>query len=209
MYEKEQLAEALREAMRLKGDMSQQALADEFGVRQSSVSEWRRYGRVAKRHIDHLISYFSDVVPPEHWGLSSSSSGESSPPNGPRPAQVAHAMSQSLQILSSSTLEWDKVATMNLPERFTMVVPDGAMHPHYKEGATILFSTIEGAPRPMDMVLVADHSGNAYFRRYELRTPDHFVAVAAAPGYQPLDSTNDGLRVLAIMVGSVAMGRAG
>jgi predicted XRE-type DNA-binding protein len=68
MYEKAQLGAALREAMTLKG-VRQGDLATEFGIAQSSVSEWLKYGRIAKRHLPHLVAYFSPVVGPDHWGL--------------------------------------------------------------------------------------------------------------------------------------------
>jgi len=64
----ESLGAALREAMKQKG-VTQHDVAAAFGVRQPSVSEWLRYGRVAKKHIPALVNYFSDVVGPEHWGL--------------------------------------------------------------------------------------------------------------------------------------------
>lgn len=62
------LGDALREAMRLKG-VKQGDVASEFEVAQSSVSEWIKFGRIAKKHIPHLVSYFSSHVGPTHWGL--------------------------------------------------------------------------------------------------------------------------------------------
>lgn len=62
------LGAAIRAAMDKKG-VSQQQVADHFGVRQSSVSEWCKYGRVAKVRLPALFDYFSDVVPIEFWGL--------------------------------------------------------------------------------------------------------------------------------------------
>lgn len=44
-------------------------VARAFEVKQPSVSEWMREGRIAKKHIPRLISYFADVVGPDHWGL--------------------------------------------------------------------------------------------------------------------------------------------
>jgi len=69
-----ELAAAFTEAMRLKKEKShvtQQQLATEFGVKQASISEWGKNGRIAKKHLNRLVDYFSDVVPPEHWGLAS------------------------------------------------------------------------------------------------------------------------------------------
>lgn len=63
-----ELGDALARAMATK-QVNQPAVAKEFGVQQPSVSEWIRFGRIAKKHIPHLVEYFSDVVGPEHWGL--------------------------------------------------------------------------------------------------------------------------------------------
>jgi hypothetical protein len=67
-----ELAAAFSEAMRLKKQKTgatQQDVAKAFGVRQASVSEWGKTGRIAKKHLNLLVEYFSDVVDAEHWGL--------------------------------------------------------------------------------------------------------------------------------------------
>lgn len=65
------LGAALKVAMDLKG-VNQADVAKEFDVKQPSVSEWIKYGRIAKRHIPHLVAYFSSHVGPAHWGLPAS-----------------------------------------------------------------------------------------------------------------------------------------
>lgn len=64
-----ELGAALKAAMDLKGGMSQTALAKEFGVKQPSVSEWIKFGRISKSHIPKLIEFFADVTGPDHWGI--------------------------------------------------------------------------------------------------------------------------------------------
>lgn len=66
-----ELAAAFTEAMRRKKEkgVTQQQVADAFGVRQASVSEWGKTGRIAKKHLNLLVEYFADVVGAEHWGL--------------------------------------------------------------------------------------------------------------------------------------------
>jgi hypothetical protein len=68
MYTGPQLGAAIREAMAAK-KVTQAAVAKAFNVTQPSVSEWLRFGRIGKQHIPLLVSWFSDVVGPEHWGL--------------------------------------------------------------------------------------------------------------------------------------------
>lgn len=63
-----ELGAALEAAMERK-QVRQHHVAAEFGIKQPSVSEWIKYGRIGKRHIPHLVTYFADVVGPEHWGL--------------------------------------------------------------------------------------------------------------------------------------------
>jgi len=68
MHSGQQLGEALKEAMRLK-KVTQTQVASHFKILQPSVSNWIKTGRIHKDHIAELIDYFSDVVGPEHWGL--------------------------------------------------------------------------------------------------------------------------------------------
>lgn len=68
MLSGKELGDAIRTAMDAKG-VKQGQVAEEFGIKQPSVSEWLKTGRVAKGHIAHLVRYFSDVVGPTHWGL--------------------------------------------------------------------------------------------------------------------------------------------
>jgi transcriptional regulator with XRE-family HTH domain len=68
MLKGKELGDAIRAALKLKG-VTQNDVAEEFGIKQPSVSEWLRFGRVDKGHVNHLVTYFSDVVGPAHWGL--------------------------------------------------------------------------------------------------------------------------------------------
>lgn len=67
LYGKE-LATALASAIELKG-VTDADVARAFSVRPPSVFEWKQTGRMHKKHIPKLLSYFQDVVGPEHWGL--------------------------------------------------------------------------------------------------------------------------------------------
>ena len=68
MLSGQELAAALRLAMHEK-HVGPTEVARAFEVRQPSVSGWMKDGRIAKKHIPHLLSYFADVVGPDHWGL--------------------------------------------------------------------------------------------------------------------------------------------
>lgn len=51
------------------GRLSKKAVADEFGVRPPSVQDWINYGRIGKRHLNRLVTFFADVAEPSHWGI--------------------------------------------------------------------------------------------------------------------------------------------
>ena len=68
MYSGAELGAAIRSALEKKG-VTQKALAEHFGVRQSSITGWLQRGTISKDKLPSLWSYFEDVVGPEHWGL--------------------------------------------------------------------------------------------------------------------------------------------
>jgi transcriptional regulator with XRE-family HTH domain len=74
MHSGKALGEALRAALTAKG-ITQAQLARDFGVKSPSVNEWLSNGRIHKRHVQHLVQYFSPEVEPSHWGLSAGSVG--------------------------------------------------------------------------------------------------------------------------------------
>lgn len=49
---------------------SQAAIARHFGVQPPSIHDWIKKGTISKDKLPELWRYFSDVVGPEHWGLS-------------------------------------------------------------------------------------------------------------------------------------------
>jgi hypothetical protein len=63
------LGEAI-EAARAKKGVTKKAMADHFGVEPPSIQGWVNCGTISKEKLPKLWAYFSDVVGPEHWGLS-------------------------------------------------------------------------------------------------------------------------------------------
>lgn len=68
MLKGEQLGAAI-DAARIKKKLSKKALADRFNVKPPSVQGWIATGRIDKAKMIQMIAFFSDVVPPSHWGL--------------------------------------------------------------------------------------------------------------------------------------------
>lgn len=115
---------------------------------------------------------------------------------------LAQSLSEAEPMMEPPTISWGSIIDTVLPSEFKVVIGDDSMAKEFPKGCTIVFSTTEGKPRAGDAVLVADGDNNVFFREYQERRPGHWQAVALNTIYQPLDSRADGLRVLAIKVGS-------
>lgn len=68
MYSGKQLGEAIQIAIEKKG-VKKSEVARVFGIKQPSLSDWIKSGRIGKQHIQKLLEYFSDVVEPSHFGI--------------------------------------------------------------------------------------------------------------------------------------------
>ncbi len=68
MLTKAELGAAIEAARKAKG-ITKKALAERFGVKPPSVQDWVKNGTIEQQRLLELIEFFSDVVGPEHWGL--------------------------------------------------------------------------------------------------------------------------------------------
>lgn len=64
-----ELGAAIESARKTK-NITKKALAERFGIKPPSVQGWVKTGRIDKATLIALIEFFSDSVPPSHWGLS-------------------------------------------------------------------------------------------------------------------------------------------
>ena len=64
----EELGAAIASAIEKK-KVKKKDVADFFGVKPPSVQDWIRRGTIDKAKLPALWQYFSDVVGPELWGL--------------------------------------------------------------------------------------------------------------------------------------------
>jgi len=73
MLKGEKLGQAIKQAIALKkasGAISTKVeVAKHFGVKPPSVADWEKKGSIAKDKLPELWRYFSDVVGPDHWGM--------------------------------------------------------------------------------------------------------------------------------------------
>lgn len=65
----EAIAAAIQKKIDSGGARSKAEIARHFGVKPPSISDWERRGTISKHRLPELWSYFSDVVGPEHWGI--------------------------------------------------------------------------------------------------------------------------------------------
>lgn len=191
MLEGVELGSAIREAIRLKG-VTQKDVAAAFQVRQSSVSEWLKHGRVAKKHLNLLVEYFANVVGPSHWGLESV-------------FQIAQQVSpKDVTIVpqrpAAPVIVWRGSNMKELPDLFQVPAPDDSMADRVRQGWLIEFDR-RLKPRQGDGVLVEDSEKRWFFRLYSEGTQGRFEALPLNPTYQKLESQRDGLKVLAVLVG--------
>ncbi len=194
MLQGQALGAALKEAMARKG-VTQAQVAAEFGIAQSSVSEWIKFGRVAKKHLTHLVDFFGTHVPPQHWGLPPTW-GIASTLGG-----AGEARSMSLHAFTLPALvTWERVMqSEELPAQFVLEVPDGALGQKLPQGTRVVVERADAAA-PGECVLVADKRGGRYIRRYVQAPGGEFEAQALDDAYVSLHSARDGLQVLAVMV---------
>jgi hypothetical protein len=93
---------------------------------------------------------------------------------------------------------WQSLVT-SIPQSFSVALPDAAMSPDLPPGSVISFKAASEAQSGMG-VLVRDREGTLYFREYRARTRSQWQAVARNAAFLPLDSSDDGLTVVAVMV---------
>jgi transcriptional regulator with XRE-family HTH domain len=96
-------------------------------------------------------------------------------------------------------LSWGEVMGGNLPETFTIEMPDGALHATTPVGTPLLCSTIV-KPTIGKGVIVRSADGNAHVRRFSQGPTGGWQAAADAPGYATLHS-GIGAKIIATVIG--------
>lgn len=90
--------------------------------------------------------------------------------------------------------------TADLSQPFELEVIDDALAPEISKGCIARFDPAR-APAPGRPILVKDSAGNYYLRDFQAGPGSRWQAVARARGYAPLDSTDHGLTLIAVMKG--------
>lgn len=189
---------------------SQRALAERIGKSPAQISQWingskdsktgrpRSMDRNTAREIERLFPK------PEGWMDQPLDEAGASEPLGvtgsqtARSAGVAHSMSL-YEITVPPTTKWEDLMTLGeVPEHFTVAMPDDALAGFIERGTGLIFERSDSAA-PGKTVLVEDKDGNRFIRRYAQVRGDHWRAIATSEVFGSLDSLEHGLRVLAVM----------
>jgi transcriptional regulator with XRE-family HTH domain len=116
------------------------------------------------------------------------------------PTGKAHVLSESDVRLSSPVIAWERVSMKTLPKAFKVAAPDDSMSPRLRKGQLAEFETgLEY--RPGDGVLVKDPRGVCYIRRCRQTRGGWEAYAEDSEVFPPLPIGDDGLDVLAVMVG--------
>lgn len=118
---------------------------------------------------------------------------------------LAHEVGLALTTIPPA-IKWGELMTVSLPNEFETLMPDDSMSPRIKSGHTMRFCIGMDA-KPGDAVLICDGTGAHYVRMFRQRRPGHWEAYALNSDHPALDSTADGLTVVAVLVG--VLGRWG
>ena len=112
-------------------------------------------------------------------------------------AELAAMLDEENAVIRGNRPSLETYAAASNKAKF-LAMPDDSMSPDVQQGDHLLFDPTE-APRAGDVVLV--RCGAEYFvRSFRPRTAYVFEALAQNQNYQPLNSKDDGLAVVGVMV---------
>lgn len=175
----EKLGEALAAAIRMKG-VSKADVARHFNVKPPSVQGWLKHGRISKTHIEKLLTYFSDVVGPEHWGLSSS---------GARAIDLGPAIQTPLRPVVVVESDSESLPGMIAVPRYTVKASAG-------HGEPVLEIDTEGQP---------NYCRSGWAQRNGFKPDSLFSIVAAGDSMEP--TIPDGASLIVHRTSEIANGK--
>lgn len=195
---KETVGDRIERLARERGLPTGGALADALEVSYETLRKWKVGSTAPNRGRVELISKYLKV--PEALVMHGEDREDSSRP--------AHAVSLEKHTVTPR-VEWSELmGDQDLPDLFEVEVPDNAMGPRAGSGRIVKFDRRVKA-QPGDGVLVKDRGGRVFFRMYREGIGGHWQAVPRTEGYRTLDSRDDALEIVAVMVGVSVRGTEG
>jgi SOS-response transcriptional repressor LexA len=167
MYTGKKLGEAIKSAIELKG-VRKADVARAFAIKPPSVTSWIQTGRVDKAHIDKLVSYFADVVQPEHFGIGSFEANEILF-NGykvPLLTWIDAATQRDKEALTAAAGNiW--VPTLRKPgaQAFALEIKGDSMEPEFTPGDKIVVEPEQPVQHGC-FVVVRENDSEAMFKQY-------------------------------------------
>lgn len=190
-------------AARTRAGMSQMDVREALGISQGTLSQIERVAETS-RYTAHLAALYKCSA---EWLATGRGEPDFLLYEDGKPVTVvelkttlAHQLSEPTPTFKSQRIEWGDVMKEPLPNSFELVVRDDAMAPLLEPGNIARFST-NAAVRPGKRVLIVDRDGAPCIREYRAKRGERWQAVALNAAYEPMDSVDDGLRVLAVLVG--------
>lgn len=163
------LGDAIAQAIALK-NVNKNQVAREFDVSPPSVIGWINTGRIAKKHLDKLIEYFSDVVPPSHFGIGFDTNVSPAPDAHKSVPLISWVQAgnwaEAIDLLHPG--DGERVYTLHKPRRhtFALRVTGDSMEPEFTDGDLIIVEPDETAGNGSFVVVRQD--GNTTFKKLVL-----------------------------------------
>jgi hypothetical protein len=125
-------------------------------------------------------------------------SAEISPP--PLGRGLAQDMSQYRITVAPQPIAWERLTVDKdqLPNTFTLALPDDALTPRLRRGDQVELNR-NLAAEPGDLVLVRDGAGQHYVREYRRHRPDDWTAAALNGAYTSLVASQDQLEIIGVV----------
>lgn len=168
------------DALLVKHDLTQEALARIAGVTPGSVTGWRKGARPRKEAIANLCEYFNiseDDLISDHYGLAAKEHGRYTMPSGARPIRGTSAMVP-LRVLGAThagermdedeaayDVEFPASVADRHPNAFALRVEGDCMDRRYPEGCHILVDP-DVEPRNGSAVVAEFEDGRSVLRNY-------------------------------------------
>lgn len=175
MYTGKQLGEAIKSAIELKG-VRKADVARAFGIKPPSVTSWIQTGRIDKTHIDKLVSYFADVVRPEHFGIGSFETNEVlfNSYKVPLLSWIDATKQLDKNILVETNHIWVPTLRKHSNQAFALEIKGDSMEPEFTAGDKIIVDP----ERPIKdgcFVVVCENNNKAMFKQYISEGNYHYL----------------------------------
>lgn len=210
-----ELGAAIDSAIKRKG-VKKVDVAAHFGVKPPSVQDWIKRGTIEKAKLPELWSYFSDVVGPRHWGLTSfPARGAARPPSDvgdelaikrtaslPLVGEVRGGHDGYLEELQYPVGHGEGVVEYPTsdPNAYALRVRGDSMHPRYRAGEFVIVEPgIE--PQDGDDVIVLCADGRKMLKQLNWRHGDEVQLLSINNGYAPVTLRADEIDSIQLAAG--------